>query len=168
MLFSLLPVVIVNGQRRQSVTHSQKEQARATAQMDRLREDYIKATKDYKASLEKLTLSYEASKKTAEARLQQSKELFKLGLGSKRDLEASERAVSDAQSKIDYVCKEVDKANAKIAQMPTTAELVREQIAWQRTHKRARQPACPNWTLTASRHQRGRTVTVAFTLVCKY
>ena len=158
-----------DGQRKQSVKHVPKEEARVTAQMAQLREDFIKATKDYKASLAKLIAFYEADVPRAETRFAMAKELFAQGLVAKRELDESERAIATAKAKIIETREQIVTADAQIAQMPTTAELVREQLAWERKHRQAsaRQPSCRNWTLTASRHQRGRTVTVAFKLVWK-
>lgn len=170
VLLSLGPAVITSGQRRQSVAQSQKERARVTAQAEQLRDEYIKTAKELQVSLENLLPIYEKAKKYAEARVAQTKELFSQGTVSKRDLDDSERAVRVAQANIDEVRKTMEKSNADLAALPTTAELVQEQIAEERRRRRTstRQPNCQNWTLTASRHQRGRTVTVAFKLVCKY
>ena len=48
---------IVNGQKRPA-RKSQTEQTKTTDQLAKLRDDYIKATKEYKTSLEKLIAFY--------------------------------------------------------------------------------------------------------------
>jgi hypothetical protein len=58
---------------------AQTQQAQASAQLEKLHDDYIKATKDYKASLEKLLPLYEKGQQAAEQKFAQSKELFSQG-----------------------------------------------------------------------------------------
>ena len=51
---------IANAQKkRRAASKSQTQQHQATTQLEKLRDDYIKATKEYKASLEKLLPLYE-------------------------------------------------------------------------------------------------------------
>ncbi len=160
---------VPNGQRKQSVKPTRKEQAQPTVDLNKLRQDYINTTKELKASLERLLALYEASESKAEARYAQSQKLFEAGLISKPQLEENERAITIGKEKVSGVKQQIASADTQIAQTlieiskpENTAKLARE-------YKRAsaRQPTCRNWTLTASRHQRGRTVTVAFKLVCK-
>jgi hypothetical protein len=84
-------------------------------QLEKLRDEYVKATKDYRVSLEKLLPLYEANLHRAEDRLAQSKTLFAQGLIAKRDLDASERAVTDEKVKVDEVHKQMSNADTQIA-----------------------------------------------------
>lgn len=84
------------------------ELAKSTKEVARLQEEFIKATKEYKANLDKLRASYEKNVARAELELTKSKELFAAGLISRNDLEASERAVAGAKDKV----AEVDRSNA--------------------------------------------------------
>src|SRR5438105_4097515 len=61
--------------------------AKPVDELTRLREEFIKATNDYKASLEKLLASYQKNVAKAETRLSQTRELFAQGLVSKNDVE---------------------------------------------------------------------------------
>jgi hypothetical protein len=88
---------------------------KAPTALERLRDEYINATKDYKASLARLLPLYEKSLHTAEERATQSQELFKQGLIAKRELEATEKAVADAKFKIDDVRKQMSTADTQIA-----------------------------------------------------
>src|SRR5438046_9164734 len=72
----------------------------STGDLTKLRDEYIKATKDYKASLQKLLTLYQDSVRKAEERANQSQKLLADGLISKRELERSEPAVADAKPKV--------------------------------------------------------------------
>jgi outer membrane efflux protein len=91
-------------------------------ELARLREEFIKATNDYKASLEKLRASYEKNVVKANERLTQSKELFAAGLISKKELEAGERAVAEAQEKVTEVDHRMTTADTQIAETLIEAE----------------------------------------------
>src|SRR3979490_9455 len=75
-------------------------QPQPESEITKLRDLYIKATKEYKASLEKLLALYQASVQKAQARLDQSKKLLADGLISQRDLEQGDRALADAKLKV--------------------------------------------------------------------
>jgi hypothetical protein len=96
-----------------------KQKTKRTKPVDelaRLREEFIKATNDYKANLEKLRASYEKNVIKANERLTQSKELFAAGLISRKDLEAGERAVADAKEKVTEVDHRMATADTQIAE----------------------------------------------------
>jgi hypothetical protein len=120
LLVSLAVMILfssASGQKKSTIRQAQKKQNQATAQLAKLRDDYIKATKDYKSSLEKLLPLYEASLRRAEERLAQSKELFKQGLIARKDLDDSTRAVTEARAKVDEVRKQMGTADTQIAQV---------------------------------------------------
>jgi hypothetical protein len=155
---------VPSGQRKQSV-----KQPHPTTDIAKLIDEYIKTTKEYKASLQKLLALYEASEHKAEQRLAQSKDLYKDGLLSQPQVDASERALAAEKERVSGVEQQIATADTQIARSlielrkeVTTAKLARE---YRRAS--ARQPSCRNWTLTASRQERGSTVTMAFKLVCK-
>ncbi len=169
LLLTLVCAMIVSGQRKQSVTRTESGEAQETTELAKLRDSYIKTTKEYKASLQRLLALYEASEHKAEQRLAQSKDLYKDALLTKMQLDESERALTVEKEKVSRVEQQIATADTQIAQTlieisrpETTAKLARD---FRRAS--ARQPSCRNWTLTASRHQRGRTVTVVFKLVCE-
>jgi hypothetical protein len=81
----------------------------------KLREDFIKATRDYKASLDKLIASYQKSVVRAEARLAQSKALFDQGLISKVQLRENEVALSLAQERVSDAQRQMADADTQIA-----------------------------------------------------
>src|SRR6266576_6083515 len=61
--------------------------AQSGDELSKLHDEYIKATKDYKASLQKLLALYQSSVKKAEQKRDQTQTLFAAGLISQRDVE---------------------------------------------------------------------------------
>ena len=93
-----------------------KTPARPASELTQLRDSYIKTTKEYKASLQKLLALYEASVRKAEQQLAKSKELYQEGLLSKKELENSERAVTVEQGKVSGVVQQIATADTQIAE----------------------------------------------------
>ena len=85
------------------------------SELTKLREEYVKATNDYKASLEKLTAIYEDNVKKAEAKVEVSKKLLAEGLIAKAQLEESERALAADQQKVLETRRQMTNADAQIA-----------------------------------------------------
>jgi hypothetical protein len=90
-------------------------QAKPTDELAKLREEYVKATNDYKANLEKLRASYEKGLPRAEEKVVQSKELFTQGLLSRKDVEASERALAELKDKVNEISARLATADNQIA-----------------------------------------------------
>jgi hypothetical protein len=119
MLMTIAPIV-----------YSQKKTARAAkstptqtaSELSKLRDEYVKATDEYKASLRKLLALYQESVRKAEARRDKLQSLFAQGLISKHDLEDSERAVTDAGLKVSEVLQQIASADTQIAQMLVEVE----------------------------------------------
>lgn len=114
--------------KKEAATQPQKSQAQVTSELTKSREDFVNATKDYKKSLEQLIALYEKDVKKAEEKLTQSKELYAEGLISKRDLEASERGVADAQSKITDARGQMVAADERVAEMLVESQAVEQML----------------------------------------
>jgi hypothetical protein len=97
-------------------------------ELSKLRDSYVKSTKEYKASLEKLLALYQASARKTEEHRNQSKKLVADGLLSQRDLDQSERALADANLKILGVQQQIATADTQIAQVLLEVE-AEKQIA---------------------------------------
>src|ERR1051325_4038865 len=95
-------------------------------ELTKLRDQYISATKDYKASLQKLLTLYEDGVKKAEQRHEKSEKLFAEGLISKRDVEESERLLADAKLKVTTTQQQIDGADTQIAQALVEIETEKE------------------------------------------
>jgi len=106
----------------QKKTPQKKAQARPADELAKLREEFIKATNDYKASLEKLGESYEKSVRKAEAELTKSRELFSAGLISRKAVEAGEVAVAQEKDKVAEVNRRMANADSQIAETLLEAE----------------------------------------------
>jgi len=84
-------------------------------ELDRLREQYVEATKDYKASLEKLLRIYDENVKTEENKLMQAKKLLDEGLIARHQVEELESALKTAQEKVSETHRQMDQADTQIA-----------------------------------------------------
>ena len=111
LVFLLLLSPIAAGQKKRAV----KPGNQPASELAKLRDDFIRATKDYKTSLEKLIASYQWSVEKAEARLMESKELFTQGLISKSQLRESETALAHANAKVNESRQQMATADAQIA-----------------------------------------------------
>jgi hypothetical protein len=95
---------------------SPSKSAQLKSDVAKAREDLIKATTDYKASLEKLVVMYEADLKTANDRLAQHKDLLAQGIISKREFEQNEKKIAEAQAKVSQSRKQIAEADDLIAE----------------------------------------------------
>jgi len=66
---------------------------------------------DYKTSLDSLSRMYQTQVERLEKQNKQSQDLYKDGLISRRDLEASDKALADARTKVEDVAKQIVAAN---------------------------------------------------------
>jgi hypothetical protein len=84
-------------------------------ELAKLREEFVKATNEYKASLGKLLPFYENDVKKAEEKLEQSKKLLAEGLIARTQVEENERALALAKEKIAETNRQMANAEAQIA-----------------------------------------------------
>ena len=85
------------------------------SELSKLREEFIKATNEYKASLGKLLPFYESNVKKAEEKLETSKKLLAEGLIPRTQVEENERALALAKEKIAETNRQLASAEAQIA-----------------------------------------------------
>jgi hypothetical protein len=110
------------GTRKKKTPRTRATQTRPVDELARLREDFVKATKDYKTSLEKLRASYDKDVRKAEDELIKSRELFAAGLISRNAVEAGEAQVAQAKGKIAEVDRRMTNADSQIADTLLEAE----------------------------------------------
>jgi hypothetical protein len=84
-------------------------------ELTKLRDEYVKATRDVKASLEKLLLIYQANVKQAEEKLATAKTLFSEGLISKAQVDENQRLLSVEEQKVAETQKQLASADSQIA-----------------------------------------------------
>ena len=95
---------------------ARKAPAASGDELSKLHDEYIKATKEYKASLQKLLALYQESVKKAEQKRDQTQQLFAAGLISRRDVEQAELAVTNAGLKVSEAQQQINTADTQIAQ----------------------------------------------------
>src|SRR6185503_292297 len=98
----------------QRKTKKKPAPAKPPSELTKLREEYIKATNEYKASLGKLLPFYENEVKRAEEKLEQSRKLLAEGLIARTQVEENERALTLAKEKIADVNRQMGNAEAQI------------------------------------------------------
>ena len=101
---------------------SQPKEPPPQDELSRLREEFIRLTKEYKKNLEQLLALYEKDVTRTQERLKQIKELYDQGLLAKRDLETSEQAVAAAQAKVDTTRQQIAKTDTQVAETLVEAE----------------------------------------------
>jgi soluble lytic murein transglycosylase-like protein len=75
--------------------------------MKDFREDFLKASKDYEASLQKLLVQYESDVKKLTEHSANWKELYAEGIISRREYETTTSGISEAQVKVDELRKQI-------------------------------------------------------------
>jgi hypothetical protein len=80
------------------------------------REDFIKSTEDYKASLQTLLVFYENDIKKLTERSEKWKELYDEGLISRREYDTTTGSIAEAQVKVEEVRKHIMTAEITIAE----------------------------------------------------
>ncbi len=130
-LFRLLIVIAIAcnvsyAQKKAARPNSKSTAAAQQSELAKLRDQYISATKEYKASLQKLLALYEDSVKKAEEHHAKTQKLFAEGLISKHDVEESERQLTDAKLKAATVREQIAGADTQIAQALVEIESEKE------------------------------------------
>jgi hypothetical protein len=101
---------------KKSQAKKQTTPAPAISETEKLRNQYIETTKEYKTSLDRLLALYKTSVKKAEDRRDKSNTLFKDGLISKTQFEESEQALAAEKLKVSGVEQQMKDADTQIAQ----------------------------------------------------
>lgn len=100
----------------------QTAQAKPVNELAKLRDEYVKATNEYKTNLEKLRASYEKDVSRMETELAKTQELFAAGLVSKKQVEANELLVAQARDKVADANQKLKNADTQIADTLLEAE----------------------------------------------
>lgn len=112
LLVCLSPVY---SQKNSTVKKPARVEKPPATQLSKLRDEYIRATKDYKASLHKLLGLYQDSVRKAEQRHDQMQKLLAEGLISRHELEQSEATVTEARLRVTGVEQQIAGADTQIA-----------------------------------------------------
>ena len=100
-------------------------QAKPTDELAKLREEFIKATNDYQALLKKQLPGLEQNVARAQDQSTKLNQLFAEGLVSKKEPEASERALGQAKDKVTEINQAIANADSRIADTLLEAEAER-------------------------------------------
>ena len=85
--------------------------------------DIVVALREYRTSLEKLLAIYEANLAKVKDQRDQRQELLNRGIISRREFEDAERAVTEAQAKVDGTRREISSADHAMAEATTARAL---------------------------------------------
>jgi hypothetical protein len=122
----LMPITMVAQKKqvgsKRGTAKPKTKQTKPADELTRLREEFITATNDYKASLEKLRESYEKSLQKAEGELTKSRELFAAGLISRKVVEAGEAQLAQEKDTVAEVDRRMATADSQIAETLLEAE----------------------------------------------
>jgi hypothetical protein len=105
-----------------------RDRAQPAGQLAKATDDLVKAANQYKASVESLVPIYENALKTATETLEKRKELLEKGFISRRDFEASEQAVKDAQTRLEEARKQITESDHLIAEARAIEETAGRKI----------------------------------------
>jgi hypothetical protein len=132
-----------------------KPAAAPPSELTKLREQYVKATNEYKASLAKLLAIYEGNVTKAEEKLALSRKLLAEGLISRTQVEENERAVTAAKTLVAETQRQMTNADAQVAgifaeteaerQLAKNLRLARQSLV--RTASFTRYTGAPGWIL---------------------
>ena len=125
-------------------------------ELTKIREEFVKATNEYKASLTKLLTIYEGNVKKAEEKLELSRKLLAEGLISKIQVEENERAVAAEKAKVEDTRRQMTNADEQVAgifaetaaeqQLAKNLRLARQSLV--RTASFTRFTGAPGWGLS--------------------
>jgi soluble lytic murein transglycosylase-like protein len=93
---------------------TQDASAEKATSPEQFRQDFIKAAEEYKASLQALVVSYEGSVKALDEKHAKLQELFRDGIISKREMDASEQVVAETRAKVEGARKELAAAETTL------------------------------------------------------
>ena len=112
----LLTLLLVAGDvSAQRKTKKKPAKPEPQSELTKLREEFVKATNDYKASLEKLLKIYEDNVKKAEEKVTVSKKLLAEGLIARTQVEETEHALALEKQKVEETRRQMTNADAQIA-----------------------------------------------------
>jgi soluble lytic murein transglycosylase-like protein len=117
---------------------AQAEQAEPASDLQKFRQDFIKAAEEYRASLVELSASYESNLKKLTEKQEQLKGLYTDGLISRQEFETSGTDIAGARAKVEEMRAEIAKADETLAAARKPIETftaapfptVRTEIAW--------------------------------------
>jgi soluble lytic murein transglycosylase-like protein len=112
-------------------------QAEPVSDLQKFRQEFIKAAEDYRTSLVELSATYESNLKKLTEKQEQLKSLYTDGLISRKEYEASGTEIADARAKVEELAAEIKKSDETLAAARKPVETfnaapsaVRTDMAW--------------------------------------
>jgi soluble lytic murein transglycosylase-like protein len=115
-VFALVILFLTVASLHAQTANDQSRQLPPTDSTEKFREDFIKASEEYRASLQQLMVQYESNLKNLTERSAKSKELYDEGLVSRREYEKTLCGIAEAQAKVNEVGKEIMNTEITIAE----------------------------------------------------
>ena len=136
--------------------------------MKKLRAEFIKATIEYKASLQKLSAIYENEVRMAKEKIELSQKLHDQGLISMSQVDESKRTLATEKDNLEQTKHKIENADRQIAELPTDEDLIKEYNRARLARKRTK-PAktCSNWDIVASRRESANSLSFTYRIVCR-
>ena len=128
LILGLLVCVCAGEVRAQKKSKKKAPAPPVVTKLSKLRDEYVKKTNEYKASLEKLLPLYEAEVKRAEDKLKIAEKLLAEGLVARIQVEENQRALAAAKEKVRETQRQMTTANEQIASV-LVEEAADEQLA---------------------------------------
>jgi len=122
LLLLLFSFSVVAGQKKKPVKKTKQAEPAPQTELAKLRDEYVNATKDYKASLEKLLVLYEDGVKKAEEKLATTQKLLADGLVPRTQVEEQQRLVDAEKAKVDQTKRQIATAETQAADVLVEAE----------------------------------------------
>ncbi|HEY0173979.1 MAG TPA: transglycosylase SLT domain-containing protein [Pyrinomonadaceae bacterium] len=121
-----------------SAAKEKAEQAEPASDLQKFRQDFIKAAEEYRASLVELSASYESNLKKLTEKQETLKALYADGLISRNDYETSGSDIAGARARVEEMRAEIAKADETLAAARKPIETftlapvpaVRTDVAW--------------------------------------
>lgn len=132
LLLSAFASVQAQSKKAKPVAPPQAEQGSAADDRAKFRQEFIKATEEYKDSLKTLADSYEGNLKKLTEQNAKLKELYAEGIIARRELETSDNSVAEARLKVEEVRKQIAQVQTVLeaaVKGPSQAEVVNTQAA---------------------------------------
>ncbi|HEX8336459.1 MAG TPA: lytic transglycosylase domain-containing protein [Pyrinomonadaceae bacterium] len=139
-LFVFASVTAASAQARSKTAKASSATAQADplSDLQKFRQEFIKAAEEYRASLVELSGSYESNLKKATEKQEQLKGLYTDGLISRKEYEESGSEIAEARAKVEEMRAEIAKADETLAAARKPIETysaapvpsVRTDIAW--------------------------------------
>lgn len=119
---SVLLAVTTASAQKQTAPKKSAQPAKPANQLAILRDEFVKATKEYKEGLKKLLAIYENNARKEEERLEQTRTLQVEGLISKTQLDETEKQVAEAKDRVSQTRQQLETADTQIANTLVEAE----------------------------------------------